>query len=200
MEKPARNDYPIHEVLRRRWSPLAFSDKPVPAEVLRSLFEAARWAASSYNDQPWAYIVARREDTETFAKLVSVLTDGNTVWAKNAPVLALSVARLNFQRNGSANPVALHDVGAASASLTFEATSRGLSVHQMAGFYADKAREVFQIPDGWTPVAAIAIGYPGEPNALPEYLRSREIAPRSRKPLSEIVMSGMWGETSPIIR
>ena len=200
MEKPATNDHPIHDLLRRRWSPRAFSDKPVPAEVLKSLFEAARWAASSYNEQPWAYLVATRDDTEGFAKLVSVLMDANTVWAKNAPVLALSVARLNFKHDGSPNRVALHDVGAASASLTFEATARGLAVHQMAGFYADKAREAFQIPPGWEPAAALAIGYPGESDTLLEKLRERELAARSRKPLSEFVMSGTWGQASPIIR
>lgn len=199
MEKPAANDHPIHEVLRRRWSPRAFSDKAVPASVLKSLFEAARWAASSYNDQPWAYIVATKDDPDNFSKLVSVLMDPNAVWAKNAPVLALSVARLNFAHNGSPNRVAIHDVGAASASLTFEATARGLRVHQMAGFHVDKAKEIFRIPSGWEPVAALAIGYPGEPDTLPENLRERELASRSRKPLSEFVMAGAWGKPSPII-
>lgn len=199
MEKPAKTDHPIHEVLRRRWSPRTFSEKPVPAEVLRSLFEAARWAASSYNDQPWAYIVATKDEPDNFSKLVSVLMDANAVWAKNAPVLALSVARLNFAHNGTPNRVAIHDVGAASASLSFEATARGLRVHQMAGFHVDKAKEIFRIPPGWEPVAALAIGYPAEPDTLPENLRERELASRSRKPLSEFVMSGTWGKPSPII-
>lgn len=200
MQKPAANDYPIHELLRQRWSPRAFADKPVPAEILKSLFEAARWAASSFNDQPWTYIVATREDAENFAELLSVLMEGNTAWAKGAPVLALAVARLNFQHNGTPNRVALYDVGAASASLTFEATSRRLAVHQMAGFYVDKAKEVFRIPPGWEPIAALAIGYPGDPDGLPEKLRRAETAPRSRKPLAEFVMAGTWGQTSSIVR
>jgi nitroreductase len=198
MENPALNDYPIHELLKRRWSPRAFSEQPVPPEVLRSLFEAARWAASCYNDQPWAYIVAAKENQEEFALLASVLVDGNAVWAAKAPVLALSLARLNFQHNQQPNRHAAHDVGAASASLTIEATARGLGVHQMAGIFADKAREVFQIPAGWEPLAAIAIGYPGEPGSLPEKIRAREGAPRSRKPISEFVMSGKFGQRSAI--
>ena len=200
MEKQAAIDHPIHEVIRSRWSPRAFSQRPVPADVLKSLFEAARWAASSYNDQPWAYIVATRDDAENFSKLLSVLMDLNQAWAKDAPVLALAVARLNFQHNGSPNRVAIYDVGAASASLTFEATARGLAVHQMAGFHVDKAKEVFRIPPGWEPIAALAIGYPGDPDALPEKLRQAELAPRNRKPLSAFVMSGTWGQPSPLVR
>ncbi len=199
MEKPATNEHPIHDLIRRRWSPRAFADKTVPPDLLRSLFEAARWAASSMNDQPWAYLVATKDDAENFAKMVSVLMDGNSIWAKNAPVLLLSVARLNFKHNGSANRVAVHDLGAANASLTLQATALGLGVHQMGGFHRDKAREVFQIPEGWEPVAAMAIGYPGDPASLPENLQKREIAPRSRQPLSEFVMSGSWGRPSPLV-
>jgi nitroreductase len=200
MHKLATPDHPVHDFIVKRWSPRAFSDKPVSPEVLRSLFEAARWAASSYNDQPWAYIVATRDHKENFAKMVSVLMDMNAAWARNAPVLAISVARKTFKHNGAPNPVALHDVGAANAQLTMEATSRGLLVHQMAGFHRDKAREVLGIPEGWDPVSAIAIGYPGDPESLPEQLRKQELAPRARKPLSEFVMSGHWGHTAPFIK
>ena len=142
--------------------------------MLRSLFEAARWAASSYNDQPWSYLVATKDDQQNFSKMLSVLMDMNAAWAKDAPVLAISVARQNFKHNGAPNRVALHDVGAANAQLTMEATSRGLLVHQMAGFDQDKAREVFGIPQGWEPVSAMAIGYPGDPQTLPEKLRESE--------------------------
>ena len=165
MDNPATNDFPIHELLQRRWSPRAFSEKQVPPEVLRSLFEAARWAASCFNDQPWAYLVAPKENPEEFARLASVLMEGNAVWASRAPVLALSLARTSFQQNNQPNRHAMHDLGAASASLTLEATARGLAVHQMAGFFADKARDLFRIPDGWEPMAAIAIGYPGDPDS-----------------------------------
>ena len=199
MQKRAASNHPVHDLIAQRWSPRAFSDKPVPPEVLRSLFEAARWAASSFNDQPWAYIVATKDDVKNHSKLVSVLMDMNAAWAKQAPVLAISVARRNFGHNGAPNPVALHDVGAANAQLTMEATSRGLLVHQMAGFHHDKAREAFDIPEGWDPVSAIAIGYPGDPQTLPEKLRTTELAPRTRKPLAEFVMTGKWGHTASFL-
>jgi len=199
MHKPAATDVSLHELIRNRWSPRAFSEKPVAREVLRSLFEAARWAPSSNNEQPWAYLVAAKDDTENFAKMLSVLVEFNASWAKHAPVLALSVAHLTTQRDGKPNRVAQHDVGSASAQLTFEANARGLQVHQMAGFDADKARQAFAIPPDWDPVAAMAIGYPGDPASLPEKLRERELAPRTRKPLGEFVMSGGWGHTAPFV-
>src|SRR6266852_2351430 len=199
MHKPAPTEIPIHELIRERWSPRAFSDKSVLPEVLRSLFEAARWAPSSNNEQPWVYLMATKEDAENFAKMVGVLVEFNANWAKHAPVLALSVAHLKMQRDGKPNRVALHDVGTASAQLTFEANARGLQVHQMAGFDADKARQAFAIPPDWEPVAAMAIGYPGDPQSLPEKLRDRELAPRTRKPLGEFVMSGGWGHTAPFV-
>lgn len=198
MQKPATTEAPIHELIRERWSPRAFSEKSVPAEILRSLFEAARWAPSSSNEQPWAYIVATKEDAENFAKMLGVLVEFNADWAKHAPVLALSLAHLKT-RDGKPNRVALHDVGSASGQLTFEANSRGLVVHQMAGFHAEKARETFGIPGDWEPVAAMAIGYPGNPDLLPQKLRERELAPRTRKPLKEFVMTGKWGRTAAFV-
>lgn len=197
MLKPAPTDVPLNELVRNRWSPRAFADKPVAPEVLRSLFEAARWAPSSNNEQPWAYLVATKEDPANFANMLSVLVEFNAGWAKHAPVLVLSVAHLKMQKDGAPNRHALHDVGSASAQLTFEANSRGLFVHQMAGFDVDKARKVFAIPPDWEPVAAMAIGYSGDPQALPERLRERELTPRARKPLSEFVMIGGWGHTAP---
>jgi nitroreductase len=199
MDKPATTDSPVHELIRNRWSPRAFVDTPVSANVLRSLFEAARWAPSSNNEQPWVYLVATKDDPESFGKMLGVLVEFNANWAKHAPVLALSVAHLKMQRDGKPNRVAMHDVGSASAQLTFEANSRGLRVHQMAGFDAEKARQTFAIPPDWEPVAAMAIGYPGNPDSLPENLRERELAPRTRKPSSEFVMSGSWGHTAPFV-
>jgi len=189
----------LHELIRNRWSPRAFSERPVPPEVLRSLFEAARWAPSSSNEQPWAYLVATKNDSENFAKMLGVLVEFNANWATHAPVLALSVAHLKTQREGKPNRVALHDVGSATAQLTFEANDRGLQVHQMAGFDAEKARHTFAVPLDWEPVAAMAIGYPGDPASLTEKLRERELAPRTRKPLSEFVMTGGWGHTAPFV-
>ena len=199
MHKRAPTDFPVHDFVAERWSPRAFSDKPVAPDVLQSLFEAARWAPSSSNEQPWAYIVATKDDAENFAKLLSVLVPFNVTWAQHAPVLALAVAELAFAKNGTPNRNAQHDVGAASAWLTVEATSRGLFVHQMAGYDHDKARQVFGIPAAWEPIAAIAIGYPGDPDSLPQPLRDREGAPRTRKPISEFVMSGSWGKKAPFL-
>src|SRR5258707_15003654 len=195
MHKPAVTDVAVHELIRNRWRPRACAEKPVPPEVLRSLFEAARWAPSSNNEQPWAYLVATKEDPENFAKMLGVLVEFNANWAKYAPALALSVGHLKTQREGKANRVALHDVGSATAQLTFEANARGLQVHQMAAFDAEKARQTFAIPADWEPVAAMAIGYPGNPESLPEKLRDRELAPRTRKPLGEYVMTGGWWQT-----
>lgn len=199
MQKPAVTDVPVHELIRNRWSPRAFAEKPVSAEVLRALFEAARWAPSSNNEQPWAYFVATKDDAESYAKMLGVLVEFNANWAKQAPVLALSVAHVKMQRDGKPNRVALHDVGSATSQLTLEANSRGLQVHQMAGFDAERARQTFAIPPDWEPVAGIALGYPGDPESLPDKLRERELAPRMRKPLSEFVMTGSWGHTAPFI-
>lgn len=199
MLNPAPTDVPLNDLVRSRWSPRAFADKPVAPEILPCLFEAARWAPSSSNEQPWAYLVATKDDPANFAKMLSVLVDFNAGWAKSAAVVALSVAHLKTLKGDAPNHLALHDVGSASAQLTFEAVSHGLLVHQMAGFDADKARQVFAIPQDWAPVAAMAIGYPGDPQSLPEKLREREVAPRVRKPLAEFVMSGGWGHTASFV-
>jgi nitroreductase len=200
MKKTAVTDHPISELLRERWSPRAFSDRPIPADVLRSLFEAARWAPSSNNEQPWAFIVATKDDPATHAKLLSTLVEFNQAWARHAPVLGIAVSRLAFTGNGSANRNAFYDTGAAMADLTTEAISRGLLVHQMAGFDPRKATEQFLIPEGWEPIAAFVIGYPGDPQSLPENLRERELAPRTRKPLSEFVMSEKWGQPASFLK
>ena len=197
MKKPAPSDFPVHELVRERWSPRAFADKPVPQDVLRSIFEAARWAPSSFNEQPWAYIVATKDDKENFEKMLSALVDFNVQWAKSAPILALAVAKLAFANNNAPNRNAQYDTGAATALLSVEATARGLAVHQMAGFDAEKARKVFEIPKGWEPIAALAIGYPGDPASLPAPLKDREMAPRTRKPIAEFVMADQWGHTAP---
>lgn len=199
MHKRTPFEFPVHDLVSERWSPRAFGEKAVSPEVLTSLFEAARWAPSSSNEQPWVYIVATRDDTENFAKLVSVLVPNNASWAQKAPVLALAVSEVAFAKSGTPNKNAKYDTGAASAWLTVEATSRGLFVHQMGGFDGEKSKQVFSIPAGWEPIAAIAIGYPGDPEALPPVLRERELAPRTRKPISSFVMSGTWGQKAPFI-
>src|SRR3954469_5634252 len=144
--KDARPDHPIHELLAKRWSPYAFADRPVPEDDVRALFEAARWAASSYNEQPWSYIVATKEDPEAFKKLLSCLVEPNQAWAAAAPVLAIGCTSLKFARNGQPTAGALHDLALASGNLPFEATARGLHVHQMAGILPDKVRELYKVP------------------------------------------------------
>ena len=192
-------DHPVHALITKRWSPYSFDSRSVPDEDLRSLFEAARWAPSSYNEQPWNYIVAKKENPEEFQRLLSCLVDGNQVWAKAAPVLALGIAKLRFARNDQPNRAAIHDLGLAAGNLVVEATARGLSVHQMIGILPDKVREIYAIPEGYEPLTGIAIGYAGDPKALPEGLRDRDLARRPRKPLKEFVFSQTWGNVSEII-
>ena len=199
MEKPAETQYPIHELLRRRWSPRAFSDRRVDPAIMRSLLEAARWAPSSYNEQPWSFIVATKDDPVEFGRLLSCLVEGNIQWAQHAPVLMVSVARLSFEDDGKPNRHAFHDVGLAVANLIVQATALGLVVHQMAGILPDRVRQLYGVPEQYEPVAGIALGYPGDPQSLPEGLRKRELAPRERKPLTEFVFSGRWGRTSPLV-
>ena len=170
------------------------------AADLRALFEAARWAASSYNEQPWSYLVATKDNPEDFARLLSCLVEANQAWAKAAPVLALGCTRLFFQKNGKPNAAAIHDLGLAAGNLCLEATARGLHVHQMIGILPDKAREVFHIPEGVQPLTALAIGYAAEPDSLPEKYRERDLAPRTRKPLAEFVFGGEWGAASGLVK
>jgi nitroreductase len=197
--KFAITDHPISELLSERWSPTAFSSQIVRDADLRSIFEAARWTASSFNEQPWRYIVATRADKEGFERLLSCLAVENVTWAKAAPVLALACARLTFDRTGQTNVAAEHDLGAAGASLTLEATARGLRVHQMIGILPDRARELYAIPDDVRPFTALAIGYAGDPTAFSKEIRERDLAPRRRKPLSEFVYQGQWGIASGLV-
>jgi nitroreductase len=199
-KKQATPDHPIQELIARRWSPYAFSDRPVSDNDLRALFEAARWAASSYNEQPWRYIVATKANPAEFERLLSCLVEGNQVWAKAAPVLALGCTSLNFALNNRPNAAAVHDLGLASATLTLEATARGLFVHQMIGILPDKAREVYRIPEGYQALTGLAIGYAADPATLPEKLGERDLASRQRKKLPEFVFGGQWGTAASLSR
>lgn len=199
MLKPANTEHPVHALIQNRWSPRAFSDRPVAHDVLRSLFEAARWAPSSNNEQPWAFLVATKDEPENFVKVLSTLVEFNQTWAKNAAVLAIAVSEMEFARNQHPNRTAFYDTGAAVAHLSTEATARGLVVHQMAGFAPHRAIELFHIPKGWEPISAFAIGYAGDPNTLADPLRERELAPRTRKTISEFVMSGRWGQPASFL-
>jgi nitroreductase len=196
IDKTAVTDHPVHEVISRRWSPYAFAARRISESDLRSLFEAARWAPSSYNEQPWSYIVAIKDDAEQFERLLSCLVEGNQAWAKAAPVLALGVVSLKFARNGRDNRAAVHDLGLAAGNLVFEATARSLVVHQMIGILPNKARDVFGIPLGHEAWTALAIGYLGDSSLLPDPLGRRDSASRQRKKLSEFVFTGYWGSPS----
>jgi nitroreductase len=197
--KHATVDHPIQELLSQRWSPYAFADRDVSADDLRALFEAARWAPSSRNEQPWSYVVALRGDAEAFGRLLSCLVEANQVWARHAPVLALGIIRETFARGGKRNTAARHDLGLAAGNLLAEATARGLAVHQMIGILPDRAREVYAIPEHSTALTALAIGYAGDPASLPEGLRERDLTPRTRRPLAEFVFGGRWGEPSQLV-
>jgi len=197
--RPAPSGEPIHDIVSHRWSPRSFDNRSVEPEKLRSLFEAARWSASSYNAQPWFYIVATKDDPKTYNNILQSFVEFNQSWAKGAPVLALSVARLKFEHNGEINRHAFHDIGQASATLALQATALGLQVHQMAGILPDKAREFFKIPEGYEAVAGIALGYAGEPESLPDHFQKLEQAPRERKAVASFVFGGEWGKPSPII-
>ena len=189
--KAARTLQPVHELIGTRWSPRAFSDRDVTDEQVIALLEAARWAPSSYNEQPWRFIVAKKSDPETYSKLEGSLMEVNRLWAGKAPLLILMLAKKTFTHNGASNFYALHDAGIALGHLSIQATAMGLSLHIMGGFDHTAARAAFQIPEDYEVGAALAVGYAGEPTALPEKFQQAELAPRSRKPLSGLVYAGL---------
>ncbi len=193
-ETPA--DFPIEDLIARRWSPRSFTDQRVDPGALSRCLEAARWAASCFNEQPWRYLVAdRHADPEGHERLASCLVEANAAWATKAPVLLLVCARTTFTRNDKANRHAGYDAGQATAQLALQATAEGLVLHQMAGFDAQAARERCAIPEEYEPYAMIALGHHGPADALEGELREREAAPRSRRPQAEFVYGSRFGET-----
>lgn len=198
MTKNAATDHPIHNTLAVRWSPYAFSDRRVTRSDLASLFEAARWAPSSYNEQPWRYIVGVKEQGDTHARILDCLVESNRAWAQNAPVLALGVVVRRFGLNGTPNKAAEHDLGLASANLVIEATTRRLHVHQMIGIEPEKARETFGVPEEAEVLTALAIGYRETSAQMNEALRARDTKPRERRPLGEFVFNGRFGEPAEL--
>lgn len=186
----------LNNLLSRRWSPRAFSAQPVEPWKILNLFEAARWAPSASNEQPWRFIVATKEDTHTYESLYNTLSEGNQKWAHRAPILALAVAHSVYSRNQKPNRHSWYDLGQSVANLSLEATALGLSVHQMGGFDAAKVKERLMIPPDFDPVAIFAIGYTDRPETLPDDLRQREEAPRSRLPLENVVFTDEWGQPS----
>jgi nitroreductase len=200
MEKPANTDHPILDVIQRRWSPYAFADRPVEPEKIRSLLEAARWSASAFNEQPWRFILATKDQPETYAKALGCLVEANQGWAQQAPVLILTVTRTTFKRNDKPNRVHQHDLGLAVQNLITQATSMDLFIHQMAGVDLDKVRSEYNLPDGFEPQTAIAIGYGMDPADMPDDQREKKQAPRSRSPFAEFVFGDTWGQASPIVK
>ena len=199
MSKIAVTEHPIAKVLSDRWSPYAFDERPVADEDPRCLFEAARLAASAFNEQPWLYLVARRSDGEAYDGILSCLVEANQAWARAAPVLVLTIVAENYARNGKPNGSAPHDVGLAAGNLSAEATARGLHLHQMAGIEPERAREIFAIPAGFRALTATAIGYAADPASLPDEMRGRETAPRTRRPLAETVFTGRWERPADVL-
>ena len=178
----------IIEPIVNRKSVLAFDTKSVSLEQLNSLFEAARWAPSSYNEQPWKFFYASKDDNESFTKIINCLAPPNKEWAKNASVLIISTAKKELTLNGKLNSYAMHDVGLATANLLLQAQAMGLASHPMGGFSKDKARDVLNLSNDYDPVAAIAIGYHGDYELLSEDNKKREGMPRQRKPIDEVAM------------
>ena len=199
MTKQPETDHPIHELISSRWSPYGFSDRAVSRDDLCCLLEAARWAASSYNEQPWSYLIATRDDSAEFQRLLACLVEPNREWAQHASAVLIAVAARNFSRNGKPNAAAVHDMGLAAGNLSFEATARGIAVHQMIGILPDVARETFGIPEDHDAITALAIGYAADPQTLEESLRQRDTSPRQRKPLADFVFTARWGQRSPLV-
>lgn len=188
----AATDHPVHELIANRWSPYSFADRMVDDNDLRSIFEATRWAPSSFNEQPWRFLIARNNNAGAFETLLSCLTEGNRRWARHAPVLALGVTKRTHARNGKPNRAAQHDLGLAVANLSVEATARGLCVHQMIGIEPDHARQIYHIPNEFEILTGIAIGFPADPAARLSDFADRDQARRPRRPLRDTLFEGDW--------
>jgi nitroreductase len=188
---PVNHD--VSEAVAKRYSPRAFSSKAVPREILLTLLEAARWSASSYNEQPWRFILATKEHPQDFETMLSCLHEGNQAWASHAPVLLLTLAKTTLTQNGKHNKHAWHDVGQAVATLALEAVSHDLYLRQMGAIYPDKVRELYDVPAEFDVVSGVALGYRGDIDRLPEDLQIRERRERLRKPLEELVFTKQFG-------
>jgi len=180
--------FPVNEMIRNRWSPRAFSGQPMEESTIMSLFEAAQWAASAMNEQPWRFIYAVKNDTVKYEKIFSCLNDANKNWAGNAPLLIITFISTLFKKTNEINKWAMHDLGLAIGNLTMQASSLNLYVHSMAGFSPDTVRAEFSIPADTEPVTVLAVGYLGNPDMLPEKLKEREMQARNRIPINELFL------------
>lgn len=189
LENVAKTDIKINNLIKQRWSPRLFQSQPIEKERLLRILEAARWASSSYNEQPWRFIIGLKNgNTDSYQKIGETLDPFNRKWASKAPVLLIACGKKHFTRNNKNNPHFIYDVGQAMANLTLQATEEGLNVHQMAGFDPEKAREIFNIPDEYEAIVAAAIGYLAED----EILENNGPKERNRKTLSEICFESAW--------
>ncbi len=193
MEKPAKTTFDIHPIIKKRWSPRAFQSTPIQKETVMRLLEAARWAPSSFNEQPWRFMVGFKGDN-TWQRIHDAMVEFNQQWAGNAPVLIMAIGN-KISSKGKTNAVYQYDVGQSMAYLTFQATEEGLAAHQMGGFSKEKAIELFDIPEDHEPIALMAIGHQDKPGTLSPDFEKMENAPRARKPLSELVFAGEFGES-----
>jgi len=190
MIKEAKTKYAVNELIKKRWSPRSFSDQTIPEEILFSLFEAASWAASSRNEQPWRFICGIKGNGENYDKIFSTLAEGNQKWAETAPVLVIGCAKTHFDLNNKPNFHAFHDLGQALANLFIQAISYNIYTHPMGGFDKDLTKEIFNISEAYEPVVAIAIGYLGLSENLPDDLKESEEKPRTRNDLGKILFLG----------
>ncbi|MDF1701726.1 MAG: nitroreductase family protein [Planctomycetota bacterium] len=197
MDKRAPADHPIDDLVAARWSPYVFRDETLEAGVVASLLEAARWAPSSYNEQPWRFLVGRKGDA-AWQGIHDCLVEPNQAWAQAAPVLMVSVASMRYARGDKPNAHAWHDVGLATGNLLAEATARGLLAHQMGGFFPDRLRERFGLPEHFEPCAAIAIGHRGDPATAAPELAAREQGPRTRRAVAEFAFGDSWGQPASL--
>lgn len=193
MNKKAKTSVPILDLLESRWSPRAFSPKAVEKEKLIALFEAARWSASCFNEQPWRFIVGQKEN-ETFKKIFATLADGNQVWCKDVPVLVAMVGKSTFSHNDKPNKWYRYDLGQSAAYISVQAMALGLYVHQMAGFEADQLKDSFSIPENFEAHTVLAIGYIGNADQLSADLRRTELAERKRRALPDLLFHERWAK------
>jgi nitroreductase len=196
--KEAQTEIAVLEQVKKRWSPRAFSEKEIEPHILVKMFEAARWSASSRNEQPWRFILGRKGHGQSYEKILSTLDEGNRNWCKNAPVLILLIARKNFTFKDIPNNHAIYDCGQAAAYLSVQAINEGIYLHQMAGFRPEKARQLFQVPENFIPITAIAAGYLGDPAILTEDHRQSETKARTRHNLKTLVFDEKWDQSADI--
>ncbi len=199
MKKTTPTQFNIHPHIEQRWSTRAFDTKSVEPEKIKSLLEAARWAASAFNEQPWRFIVGT-DHNPTYKKILETLVEWNQIWAGQAPVLILNVAKRSFTHNGKKNVTFKYDLGQAVANMAIEAVNQGLFSHQMSGFDAEKAGQLFQIPEDYQAISVIAVGYYKENAELPQDMLDGELKPRVRKAFNELVFDGTFGNSSSLFK